>query len=380
MKLLLASLLLASLVLAAAVAQAQIDCSDPDNLCTGDPCTIASSIEVTPPCVVDFGSRALVVTGTVHAPSNSLVSFTAGSIMVSGVIEATDPTFAFHVGGDIVLTATGDVTVSGRLNVYAPVGGTITLDAGGNVRIRGPVNASGTFGGGGVAIDAGADVEITRPVKVRGGAGTIAVTAGGNLVVDGSLLAQNRANGGGPGGNVTLLAGGTVLVRNPIRAASMNGCGANVVVRGALGVAVERRIDARATCDVDVEVSSSGGDVTIANRIDAGAPIGTIRLEAAGTLSVAGSLSARGGTHPGGTVFVRGATVSLATNVDVRGEPGGTIEGTATGDLTASGLFRAVPNGCIALSAGGTLDTSGATLAPPPVPDCPGSPSGAFLD
>jgi hypothetical protein len=372
--------LLASLVLAAAVAHAQIDCSDPDDLCTGDPCTIGSSIEVITPCVVDFGSRALVVTGAVHAPSNSLVSFTAGSITVSGLIEATDAIFAFHVGGDIVLAATGDVTVSGRLNVYAPVGGTITLDAGGDVRIRGPLNASGTFTAGGVVIDAGSDVEIARPVKTRGVGGAIAVTAGGHLLVDGSLLAQNRRNGGGPGGDVTLLAGGTVLVRDPVRASSYNGCGANVVVRGALGVTVERRIDARARCDVEVEVSSSGGDVTIANRIDGGAPNGTIRLEAAGMLSVAGSLTARGGSYPGGTVFARGATVSLATSVDVRGEPGGTIEGTATGDLTASGLFRALPDGCIALSAGGTLDTSGATLAPPPVPDCPGSPSGAFLE
>ena len=84
--------------------------------------------------------------------------------------------------------------------------------------------------------------------------------------------------------------------------------------------------------------------------------------------------------NSGGAIFARGATVSLARNVDVRGEPGGTIEGTATGNLTASGTFRSVPNGCIALIAGGTLDTSGATFAPPLVPDCPGSPSGAFLD
>jgi hypothetical protein len=36
--------------------------------------------------------------------------------------------------------------------------------------------------------------------------------------------------------------------------------------------------------------------------------------------------------------------------------------------------------GCIGLSAAGTLDTSGGTFSGPIGPDCPGSPSGAFLD
>src|SRR5262249_46586767 len=44
------------------------------------------------------------------------------------------------------------------------------------------------------------------------------------------------------------------------------------------------------------------------------------------------------------------------------------IEATAANDLTASGRFD--PN-CIALTAGGTLDTTAATFAVPPVPDCP---------
>jgi hypothetical protein len=89
----------------------------------------------------------------------------------------------------------------------------------------------------------------------------------------------------------------------------------------------------------------------------------------------------------GGAIFARGATVSLLAAVfDVRGVPnapiisGGTIEAMATGDLTVGGAFRSAPNGCIALTAGGTLDTSGASFDTSLVPDCPGSPSGAFLD
>jgi hypothetical protein len=151
---------------------------------------------------------------------------------------------------------------------------------------------------------------------------------------------------------------------------------------------VERRIDTRTRFAGDVEVTSSGGDVTIADRIDARGVSsgGTIRLQGAGTLSVSGSLLARGMFLFGGAIFARGATVSLVAPVfDVRSTPGGTIyggtiEATATGDLTASGKFRSVTNGCIALTAGGTLDTSGASFDTSLLADCPGSPSGAFLD
>jgi hypothetical protein len=78
--------------------------------------------------------------------------------------------------------------------------------------------------------------------------------------------------------------------------------------------------------------------------------VGTIRFVAtAGPLDLVGEFSARGGMEPG------------------------IIEGTATGDVTVSGTFDATPSGCIAFAAGGTLDATNATFAPPLVADCPGS-------
>jgi hypothetical protein len=58
----------------------------------------------------------------------------------------------------------------------------------------------------------------------------------------------------------------------------------------------------------------------------------------------------------------------------------GIIEGTATGDLIADGDFTCAPDGCIGFSAVGVVDTSGGTFDEPIVADCPGSPSGAFLN
>lgn len=50
---------LSAVVLAGAAHAQPIDCSDPDNLCTGDPCVISGPIAVQSPCVADFGTRAL---------------------------------------------------------------------------------------------------------------------------------------------------------------------------------------------------------------------------------------------------------------------------------------------------------------------------------
>jgi hypothetical protein len=57
-----------------------------------------------------------------------------------------------------------------------------------------------------------------------------------------------------------------------------------------------------------------------------------------------------------------GVNVNLGGIKEARGKSpgiGGTIEATASNDLIASGSFKATPNGCIGLSAGGTLSTPG---------------------
>jgi hypothetical protein len=65
----------------AATAHAQVDCSNPDNLCTGDPCVIPP-IEVQVPCVVDFGTRTVEIPDMLRVPAapepNNDVSFSAG--------------------------------------------------------------------------------------------------------------------------------------------------------------------------------------------------------------------------------------------------------------------------------------------------------------
>jgi hypothetical protein len=112
---------------------------------------------------------------------------------------------------------------------------------------------------------------------------------------------------------------------------------------------------------------------------------GTLRLEADSVHVSPGVQLNADGRKRGGQLRV------VATNgdLDLRGlflarggtGPGGIIEGTATGNITTDGIYECAgtPAGCIALNAGGTLDTTGASFDKPLSGDCPGSPSGAFL-
>ena len=71
-----------------------------------------------------------------------------------------------------------------------------------------------------------------------------------------------------------------------------------------------------------------------------------------------------------GATFQLAATAGDLTLAGRLSAPSGTIEGTATNDLTASGRFE-VGTGCIGLAAGGVLDTSTGTFDVPVVADCP---------
>lgn len=62
--------------------------------------------------------------------------------------------------------------------------------------------------------------------------------------------------------------------------------------------------------------------------------------------------------------------ISLDGIFEARGGPS-VIEAAAATDLVASGRFLAAPDGCIALAAAGSVDTSGASFDTPVVADCP---------
>jgi hypothetical protein len=381
-------------------APAQVACGDPDNLCTGDPCVIEDAGEVESPCVVDFGTRTLVVRGRVFGR----MVFTAGAIVVEpgGRLE-----------GAVTLEASGPITVDGVVDGSFPYAAAdITLDAGGTLAVGGAVRANRSL----------------SSCNFSGcAAGNIALRGAGGVTVNGLVEAR-----GYQGGTIELSsAAGDVAVHHKIRATRSG--------------SVTVHADGSATIDADVvttggggtiDVSTAHGDVTVDARLRGGAGTGTvvvdagrdllflgeakvasyanhgfIRLAAGGqaTIGPSARLFARGGGAEGaygGTVRVAASRVDLRGRVrtdgkgsyarggDIRVEAtdgdltlegvfrsrlGGIIEATAANDLTARGTFSCRPDGCVAFSAGGTLDVGAAVVDVPVVGDCPGSPSGAFL-
>jgi hypothetical protein len=415
-----AGLILGIALLAPPPVRSQVDCSDPDDLCTGDPCIIPT-LEVASPCVVDFGSRTVVVAGTLRVPATGVTSLTAGAIDVQGSIRSrfNPPTGGPGIALD--LSASGNIAVNGR--IATSTRSALVLDAGGTIAVTQPVRVADFSL---ISMTAGGDIDTTA--RVRAGRAEedvshITLDAGGTLTVGGAISMIARFLISTPA-TINLKGTTGVHVLAPLRIGGDDVDGFVDITSGA-DVDVERsvmgglRVTAVGDCTLSgsvreaVTITSATGDIAIQSVI-----VGSAFLQAPGAVTVDGGIDTRRGGPfaDGGIVRIDGGSVTVndrSINADgsrggaggsIRinatggnavlrglfsarssaGDPfidGGVIECTATGDLVAEGTFRAAGlDGCIALSAGGTLDTTGATFDKPLSADCPGSPSGAFLE
>src|SRR4029450_3676041 len=136
-------------------------------------------------------------------------------------------------------------------------------------------------------------------------------------------------------------------------------------------VTADARIRAKAEVDTGgtVTVTSTAGLVRVSGLVDT-------RGHNGGDVQVSGGAvqvdSRRIDTRPGGRQTYAATAGDLTlTGGSFVARNGGTTEGTAPGNLTAAGSFQVGQSGCIALAAGGTLDTMGATFDAPVAPSCP---------
>ena len=379
-----AGVLLASVLLAPPT-HAQVSCADPDNLCTGDPCVIPS-LEVVPSCTVDFRPRQLVIAGTLRVPADALLSLTAATIRVEGRLLHSD---SFSTA-TAVLAADGDIDVQGGILMHGS--GDLTLDAGGSIDVAAAVTGSAGPGTRFVTLEADGTITIGRtlrnegPIAVRGATGVtvsrpIIALLGNPIEVSssgGTVLLDDRLMANGPtGGAVTIAAQGDVTINRNVLARGRRFGGGSVSVTSAAGnIMTNADLSARGGGGA-VNVTAAGS-VTLGDRLD---------LFRAGTLVVqGGSVTASAGSsaRADGTIGCAGDLRFEATagNLTLSGRysararealspPCGIIEGTATGDVVADGTFLVAQFGCIAFSAGGTVDTSGGTFDTPVVADCP---------
>jgi hypothetical protein len=390
----------------ATAAAAQVDCSNPDNLCTGDPCTI-TDIEVDTPCVVDFGARALVIRGRVRVPAAGTLDLTAASIEVQaqGSVNGSreDPG---GVAADLALRAAGAIVMEGRLLASGGnAAGSITVEAGDTLTVAGSVRSNAPPAGGSVFLRGDAGVRIDRFVRASGATGGSIVVQ--STVGDVTVAHDLRAEGAGTGGMILIQAVANVTVSSHV---SVQGklAGGAVYIGCGVDCVVDRKVRVRSNKGVGGMLTiAAGSDVIVNDDLDARGKVkaGTIEISALGQVSLLGRADVDlRGDLPGAS-HIEGASASVAPGVRWNArtkQPGsalrfvshtsdltldgafettsGTIEGMAAGNLTAGGRFRAGPDGCIALSAGGTLDTTGGLFDETIVADCPGSRSGASLD
>ena len=170
------------------------------------------------------------------------------------------------------------------------------------------------------------------------------ISAGDGVTVRKSILAL-ETTGVFPGEVLISAAAGDIVVDGPILANGFVGL-------TAAGTASMRRVMRIGSGTLRVEAASVDVDPRATLRADRSGFGGALRFDATG-----------------GDLQLHGALFARATgSVTFRG---GIIEGAATGDVIADGRFAVAPMGCIALVAGGTLDTAGGSFDTPLVPDCP---------
>ena len=319
------------------------------------PCNITKKFAIGNGCTLDFGTRAVTVTGSGELDiSWGSVALKAGTLTVapSGVIvgKGTQSSPPGSIGGMIQIFTTGAVTLQkagtakGVIDVSGNAqAGTILIEAGGTVTLQGKL--------------------LAQQLASWGSGGNIQVHAGGDFI---AAAQSNLAAGGGTlgyGGYIDIRAGGRVDLGDRVDLVGGEG-GSLSVYAGA--DAVVRAIDTYANGD-----AGSGGDVDVTAET---------RVQALQAITANGNGSNIGsGGGNGGYVYFESRFGDLTISANVLGEgaapdgSGGYIEASSRGAITAASAATLSVRGngdegsggdvwmeaFLDISTGGLIDNSG---------------------
>lgn len=315
-------------------AGAQVSCANPDDLCTGDPCTISANLDVLSPCTVDFGARALVIAAILRVPDGGTMSLTAASILQQGPIDGRHVGNGVGSGAAVTLIATaGDVELRGDIDVAGTVAtGSIDVQASGDIVVEDsliakPVGSNVTAVGGNVALDAGGTIftDQTALIDVQAAnvvGGVVAIDAGGDVTLEGRIHAE-----GNPGGTVTIASsGGFVSLDRDVRVQGIGGPGGLLAVTGQTGIAVTDK--QLATSDValggTIQLTSAAAGVFISDPLYVGGASGGQILVSApnGVVQPTERLDARATTGTGGIIDIQAEIITLVKDAEARSKSG----------------------------------------------------------
>jgi hypothetical protein len=333
------------------------------------PCVVSRSVRVDDNSVIDTGTRHLVIaaggvlivdSGTMTLQADRLTIEDGGFLRAlgtaseaGGTIHATANVIAVvgqvevagAPGGEVTLTSTGELTVTGAIDANARSrdedGGAIMLQ-GATITLAGPVTANGGRDGlgGDVDVNSAGDLLVSRNVEASGGdGGSVDLVAGasgtGNLTVSQTGRVQADAlTEDGFGESVSLsasgdgIANGHIIMHGLITVSGIAGGNAGAIDIDAAG-------DVRGT-DTTAHIIASGGRPNGAGgEISITSTLGQYTCVA--TIEVRGNSAA-----PGGSLDLDfGGGIILATPIDARGGTvGGSILARASGDVTVETTLR----------------------------------------
>jgi hypothetical protein len=361
-------------------------------------------------CVLNFDGRDVTVNGTLDIDGNAVtirarnftlapgglidgspeggfiqILATGGNILVQSSAQRGINLVGQDQGGTVLLDATGNVTIEGgRLKVNnggsrptEASGGTISLRAGGNLRISGTsdVDARGGMLADGGSIDflAVGRLDLEADVSVAGGeGGDVTIEAGGEIVLNGAVT-DHSVGGGGSGGFVEIASELSVTVGGAIRSRGsqsiidmFGGDGGFVAIASEAGdVIVRDEISVQSG-----EPDGGGGEIEIfaggSLRVEGGSLVSrgegidsfgnSVIIDSDHDVIIDGLIDVSGGSEGGSIEIAAGRNVEIANTLDVRARQP-SFSGTV---LVDAGLLT---GGGVTLKAGATQAQAGRILA-----------------
>ena len=398
--------LVLALLLVAAAARAQVDCDTPDDLCTGDPCVVGV-VEVDDSCLLDFGTRTLVIAGTLKLPNSGELSLTAGTIQLTGRILNLAGSVA-GAGPRVTLVASGDIDLDGPIRLAGVRGavepGALTVQAGGNLTASSSLTAMTSPTTISWSASAG-DVDFTGRVNTSKDGGQISITAGGRVDSLGTFRHLDRVDLAG-GGDVRV--GGRMSARQVLTAGAggmltletvLRDYGSDVTLRGDLGVMIQRTITMTPLwLDAgSATLESSGGDILVSMPVKAN----DVSITAAADITINALVAASPPTRSGGTVVIESTGGTIVTHAPITAQSGdGVSPGDGAGgrvrltapagqdvsvnaDILVNGFAQnaSAPGGTVEIEAGDVVIGPGVHFdadGHPPGPDFPSAPPAGF--
>ena len=324
-------------VLASAQRARALECTT--SICSGNPCTITGTHQLSTPCTLDFGGKnvTLAPTSSLESPDGGTLLLHAGTLTARGLIQAFDGNIGITTDGDFKLSGT---TTSGQI-IADGTFGSIDVSAGGTATIGGiRVSADGFFGlvslaGASVVLN-GAEVSADGG---SGGAGEVDITSTGGAVAISHVVHAKGLADSESGGTIDVQAAGPLNLSAPLNVLALqDGDGGYLTLQA----------------DGDMSI----GDTLLADGLENGDG-GVVTLTGKGDVTINGVVSATGsgsGTLGGNIDVEAGANHTLRINRALKAAT--TASGTANGEIDlgpACSVVVAAPVLTTSLAGGGAI-------------------------